>query len=568
MTTMDLLTSHYRRLRFLGVVALPFLGLLVWSWFLIHATKDAFLGFAHCSTWTLESSRHLEVLEDLQERISHFPYSSSPATDSAPLEVALDRLQASRKELGQRIHSESDPLLVAVDQAMADYLEQVDKVRRTVDLNAERTGSSPDRKRQEEVSRALAHLDHHHRIALSALNDLVRYHREMLEASVQDSRRNATQLSAFAGASLLAALGFGIALGIAFLQRGLKRQADRFVQTLVDTIPDGVVAWDQGGSILTANPGLTALLGKPPGFTCGNLEFSSMMPSEARKRLEAAGPDRAIRINLVHANGSLRAIEARVGTLNRAAGILYAAVLRDVSAQLDRERRLVSSQWQIQVGRQVASTARDLERALHPMLFAQEILQQSVPVDSSQAEALQTLQRSSEQAAVLLRQFSRMAGEAGEAPDVRYFDLQACLMEVIEAIQTERGTLHGIEMNLDPSPCPIRGPVGAVRRCFEVLIQRALDAAAGTTPIRVNSRRERNVATVQVLDPAIPPVPESDLARMFDPLFCFAASEPGDGFGLFNVWETMKSIGGTVEIALTQDGWTEFTLRFHLEEGT
>lgn len=566
MSTLDPIATRTGRLWILGVVTLPFLGLLVWSWFLIHATRDAFLGFAHCSTWTLETSRHLEVLEDLQERVSHFPYSSNPAADSAPLEVALDRLQASRKELGRRLQSETDPYLVAVDKAMAEYLNQVDQVRGSVSASAGLAEGPGGLSRREQVSATLAHLDHHHRTVLSALNELVRYHREMLEGSIQDSRRNATQLSAFAGASLLAALGFGIALCVAILQRGQRHQTDRFVQTLVDTIPDGVVAWGPGGGILTANPGLLDLLGKPATSVHGGLDLGLLVPNEARCRLEAAPPDRAVRINLVHANGSLRAIDARVGSLVRAGGTLRVAVLRDVSAQLERERRLVACQWQIQVGRQVASTARDLERALHPMLFAQELLQQSVPLCTTQVDALQTLQRSSEQAAVLLRQFTRMAANASEAPDVRYFDLQACLMEVIESFHAERGTMHGIEMNLDPSPCPVRGPVGLVRRCFEVLIQRALDAAAGRAAIRVCSQRDRDFATIQVLDPAVPRA-ESDMARLFEPLFCLAATESDDAFGLFNVSETMKSLGGSAEAGRTPDGWTEFTLRFPLGEG-
>jgi len=112
----------------------------------------------------------------------------------------------------------------------------------------------------------------------------------------------------------------------------------------------------------------------------------------------------------------------------------------------------------------------------------------------------------------------------------------------------------------------MRGPVGSIRKCFEVLIQRALGAAKGSLPIRVSTLKERNVAMIQILDPASPP-PEADLARMFDPLFCLAASEPDDAFGLFNVSETMKSLGGSADVARAPDGWTVFTLRFPLGEG-
>lgn len=60
---------HTRRLWILGAVALPFFGLLFWSGLLIQSTRAASLGIAHCSTWALETSRHLGVLEELHERL-------------------------------------------------------------------------------------------------------------------------------------------------------------------------------------------------------------------------------------------------------------------------------------------------------------------------------------------------------------------------------------------------------------------------------------------------------------------------------------------------------------------
>ena len=55
-----------------------------------------------------------------------------------------------------------------------------------------------------------------------------------------------------------------------------------------------------------------------------------------------------------------------------------------------------------------------------------------------------------------------------------------------------------------------------------------------------------------------------DLSRMFDPVFLHAGEQTDDVFGLFNVAETVKGMGGSVTVALTVDGLTEFTLRFPL----
>lgn len=67
------------------------------------------------------------------------------------------------------------------------------------------------------------------------------------------------------------------------------------------------------------------------------------------------------------------------------------------------------------------------------MFLAQEMILPGASVTHGQKEAWRTIQRSAEQASLLLRQFSRMAAHADDPPDVRVFDLQACLMEVIES---------------------------------------------------------------------------------------------------------------------------------------
>jgi signal transduction histidine kinase len=323
------------------------------------------------------------------------------------------------------------------------------------------------------------------------------------------------------------------------------------------------VAWNQKGEIIKINPGMQDLLGMAPSPFGAGPELASAFPADARHRLEAAAPEEVLRINLVHGDGGLRAVEARVGKVVHPGGELRIAVIRDVSAQVDRERRLLQFQWQIQLGRQIASVARDLERALNPLFLAQQILQPDQPVSPAHTEAWQVLRRSSEQAALLLRQFTRMAGNADESSDVRVFDLQASLIEVIEAFQADRGTAAIIEMDLHPAGWPIRGSVSLVRRSFELLIQRGLDVSAGTRPIRVKSRQEFGMCMIDILDPGTPHS-ELDPSRMFDPVFCLAGTAADTAFGLFNVQETMKSMGGSATVVRTPSGWTQFTLQFPL----
>ena len=564
MAPMYPIVSPTRRLWILGAVALPFLGLLFWSGLLIQSTRAASLGFEHCSTWTLETSRHLGVLGELHEKATGLLHVERPEVESAAIEAALDRLTASRQELGRRTQDEVDPYLAAVDRSLSGYLAQVRLMRRLATEIAQLPGGPGKAARKLEALTAHAHLEHQHQTALGSMQALARYHKDMLELAIQSSQRNAARLSMFAGVSMLIAIGFGVAGGLAIYQRYRSHLFASFSQTLVDTIPDGVVAWNPQGEVHKLNPGMADLLGIPSLRFGEGLNIRIILPEVTVRRLEAASSGETLRLNLVHATGALRAVDTRVGRIDHPGGPTHLAVMRDVSDQVERERRMVESQWQVEVGRQASAIARDLENTMHPMLFAQELLKPSDDSRPAQIDAWKILRRASEQATLLLRQFNRTAAVSGESPDVRVFDLQVCLLEVVESFHLNRGTMVGVEVDLDPGLSPVRGPITLIHRSFELLIQRALDEADGRAPIQVFSQQEASMVVVQILDPGHGES-EAELTRMFDPVFCLPGIPPSDAFGIFNVAETIRSMGGEATVARSEGGWTEITLKFPLQ---
>lgn len=556
--------SHRRKLWILGAVALPFLGLLLWSVLLIQSTQAASLGFAHCSTWTLETSRHMGVLEEVHEKALGLLHAERPEVESAALEASIDRLRASRQELGRRTGQEPDAYLTAVDRSISGYLDQVALARQHAqNLKALPAGSERELRWQKAME-AYAHLDHQHQTVLGALQALARYHKDMLELAIRSSRQNARQLALFAGASVLLAMGFCLAGGLAFYQQHRSQVLADFLQTLVDTIPDGVIAWDSQGDVIRLNPGFAALVGIPSLRHAMRPRIHTFLPEETVSRMEAASSERPVRLNLVHASGALRAVDASIGRIDHMGGPSFIALMRDVSNDVERERRMVESQWQADVGRRASAIAKDLEYAMHPVLFAQELLKPGGDAPPAQAEAWRTLHRASEQAALLLRQFSHTAATSEESPDVRVFDLQVCLREVIESFHINRGTMAGIDVDLDSDPSPVRGPESLVRRSLELLIQRAMDLASGRGSVLISSQQAAGWVAVQIQDPGRNET-DAELARLFDPLFCLPGIPPVDGFGTYNVSETVHSMGGDIGIARTSHGWTEITLRFPLE---
>jgi hypothetical protein len=53
---------------------------------------------------------------------------------------------------------------------------------------------------------------------------------------------------------------------------------------------------------------------------------------------------------------------------------------------------------------------------------------------------------------------------------------------------------------------------------------------------------------------------------MFDPVYWLPGTPLSDAFGLFNVAETLRNMGGEATAVRTEPGWTVITLRMPLEE--
>ena len=53
--------------------------------------------------------------------------------------------------------------------------------------------------------------------------------------------------------------------------------------------------------------------------------------------------------------------------------------------------------------------------------------------------------------------------------------------------------------------------------------------------------------------------------RVFDLQVRLPGIPPGDAFGIFNVAETIRSMGGEATVARSERGWTEITLKFPLQ---
>ena len=562
MRMLDAIPSPARRRWFIAACMVPFILLGVWSVLLIRSARAAHHELDHCTIWTLEAGRHLEAFEALHQKATPLLSASTIAREIASVDAASDALHRSREELARRTSGEWDASMAAVDGAVKRYTAQVNLFEETA-LAWEKAQPGLGKTEALTTARvALAHLDHRHQDVLEAFRVLERSHRVRLDASIQSSQRNNDQLVLFAAGSLLIALAFWAA-GCAALWLKLKGDsAASFVHSLVDIMPDGLLVWGSDGLALKANPGLVRITGHlSPAFSAG-MPVDLILPPEVRKRLEEADPGERIVFNLTHATGRFLAVEAATGALRSSAGLVHLAVLRDVSRSTEAGRRLHETQRMAELGRNMSAICRDLKRLINPILQSIKMLnlkrngEESLPGWPTWRQ----LDTSAQAASDLLRQVVNFANQDLVSEQVSTFDLNACVQEMVESVQTGGVPLAAMTWELTTTPAMVEGPREKFRTGLDFLIQRALDATGGGPTVRIRTWAEEEFHCVEIADSgdAIPP---SQISRVFEPVYLTSMETPESGFGLFNVAATVQEMGGSIRAERLDGGWTRFLIQ-------
>ena len=566
MRTLDVIPSPARRRWFLAACLAPFALLLVFSTFLIRSARAAHHESDHCTIWTLETGRHLEVFEALHQKASPLLNAPEIGREIAAVDAASDALLRSRDELAQKTSGEWDASLDGVDKAVEHYTAQVNLLKASA-LAWEKAKPGTEKAETFASARvALAHLDHQYQEVLGAFRIMERSHRTRLEASIQATQRNNNQLSFFAAGSLLIALAFGAA-GIAAIWLKIKSEtASSFAKTLVDTLPMGLLAWGSDGIVLRANSGLGKLTGNLATGPRAGMSVNLFLPPTIRKSLEKAGPGDRITFNFPHASGRLLAVEASMGKAQSSEGLVHLAVLRDASRTTEAERRLLETQRMAEVGRNMAAFCRDLQRLFNPILLSIEMLNLKSRVDGNLSDepAWRQLERSAKAALDLLRHIVQFANQDLEAEQLSTFDLNACVQDRVESFQAEGVPLGTLELELSTIPAMVMGPRDKVMTGLNLLIQRALDATGGGPTVKIRTWDEEEFNCIEITDSG-DAIPASQIPRVFEPVYLTSMETSDSGFGLFNVAATIQGMGGSIHAERLEGGpeggWTRFLIQ-------
>jgi PAS domain S-box-containing protein len=392
-----------------------------------------------------------------------------------------------------------------------------------------------------------------HRVALAAggeMGELVRAFNHMagdLEASRQLAETSSAQLSA---------------ANLAIEERR------RELETIVETIPSGVVTLDNRGIILQSNRAFAALLGRRVDCGLGGEKIESLFPAEcvedltgvirrsrrmglAFTEIEYHGENRILHLAITSARFELT--HRRLGTV---------LVVEDTTELLRAQRQLA---WK-EVAQRVA---HEIKNPLTPIALSAERI--SRHLDRRQADSPNVIRKCSEvilacvgTLRTLVDQFSALA--QFPAPQPRACDVNQVAEE---ALALFAGRLDGITIKLDLETGlpPVLADPEAIRRALANLIDNAAEAMKDSLlrVLEVSSSLSEDGAAVEVeVTDTGHGLTDEIRERLFLPFY--STKQRGTGLGLSIAAKIVQEHGGSLSAEANTPKGARFLMRLPLME--
>jgi nitrogen fixation/metabolism regulation signal transduction histidine kinase len=336
---------------------------------------------------------------------------------------------------------------------------------------------------------------------------------------------------------------------------------ERFLRTVLDHVPVGVVVWDARGRLAACNPAADAILARfyPDATPAATPDAAPDAAPEIPTVSAADRTRRASRLwdDLAHLGGDSGELTSADGRRTLRVGLAPVelgearphrlVVCEDLSEFLAAKKLALNAE----LARQVA---HEIKNPLTPIQLSAQLVQQAHAdrhprLDAIVPDAVQRILEQVELLRSIAGEFSLLGrpGELERAP----VDLPPLVAEVTAGYAAEPG--GGPRITIEPGPVP---PVLAHReslvKVLGNLMQNSLDAAGapGDLAVHVSWRVEPDAVTLVWSDNG-PGIAADVAGRLFDPYF--STKSKGTGLGLAICRNLLDKMGGSITLADRDD---------------
>jgi len=359
------------------------------------------------------------------------------------------------------------------------------------------------------------------------------------------------------------------------------KESERRFRTLSEASPQGVFLHDNAGKCLYINSCGSEITGYSSAEMVGTDWFHILHPDDVER---AAAEWEAFRQNehkifesdlrLLHANGTTRWVQVRVGKVRDEQGVAtdYVGSLVDITQHLMFQERLLQAQKQESLGRLAGGIAHDFNNILTAILGYAELASDLVPPEHAAQERIRNIQKAAGRAADLIRQLLAFASKQMITP--RVITLNSVLEETGSLLLRLIGSHIKLEILPGSDVGAIRADPGQMQQILINLGVNARDAMPEGGKLTIATRSVHleagltqdnrevlpgNYVLLEVTDTGIG-MNKEILQHIFEPFFTTKEIGKGTGLGLATCHGIVRQNGGHIWVESEVGKGTSFRI--------
>lgn len=356
------------------------------------------------------------------------------------------------------------------------------------------------------------------------------------------------------------------------------KAAQQRAQSIVDSALDAVIVINEAGLVQEFNPAAERIFGHAREAVMGRAIGEIIVPQHLRaahaagfsRYLSTGVPHvlgRRVELEALHAQGHHFPVELAVVELQSDSGRMFAAHLRDLSPARDAAAEIAAQRERIHqieklsaMGSLLAGVAHELNNPL-AILLAQATLLREKAADDDVRRRAERIEVAAGRAGRIVKSFLAMARQ--KPPQRTAVDIAAVLDAALDMTAYGRRS-SGIALHTEiaaelPAISGDSDLLGQVVANLLINAQQALAETPGARAIRVSIGAEADGIGLEVADNG-PGIPDTALARIFDPYFTTKPVGVGTGIGLSICRNVIDQHGGRITAGRAPEGGALFRL--------
>ena len=306
------------------------------------------------------------------------------------------------------------------------------------------------------------------------------------------------------------------------------------LESVLTSIPTGVVVYDARGRITSANDAALSILG---------VESDAIIGAKDVEGLAGRGAD-GVPAEIIRADGVMRVLARRYSPIELDGGASAGGVevIDDQSALVRAQERLHRLDKTAALGTMAGGVAHEIRNPLHGIQGFAELLIRETDGESRAAHFATRIREGVHEIEAIVSSMLGIAGAGGL--NVEQFDVKGVTDEAVAAALREHSDAARWTVDVEGPSTTLRGDRIKIRQALRNLVANACDVQPDGGAVRIDIQTGTKGVTFVVSD-AGPGIAPQDLHRLCDPFFTTLAE--GTGLGLALVQRVAELHGGSFE---------------------